>query len=99
MSSRDQELLIPTNVRTLVIERDGHCCRMCGTWTEIPHVHHIIYRSQGGKDLPTNLVSLDLYCHERVHRNKPVWMPVLQQVALTDGVNALALLRWYEARG
>ena len=98
MSSQEDELVIPGDVRTFVIERDGHVCRCCGLFTEIPHVHHVIYRSQGGRDDPGNLVSLDWRCHERVHRNKPVWLPVLQQVAITDGVNAVQLLRWYRER-
>lgn len=98
MSTRSDEELLPTNVRSHVIERDGHVCRLCGVYAEVVHVHHIVYRSQGGLDRPDNLVSLDWRCHERVHRNKPRWMPVLAQVALTDGVNGIALLRWYEER-
>jgi hypothetical protein len=65
---------------------------------EVPHVHHIIYRSQGGKDLPENLISLDWKCHAMVHSNKPLWLPVLQQLTVTPGVNGLQLLRWYRAK-
>jgi 5-methylcytosine-specific restriction endonuclease McrA len=102
LSSKQGE--VPTAVRRQVIERDGHCCRLCGVYAEYPEIHHIIYRSQRGRGAPDglhgpgNLVSLDRRCHETVHRNKPLWMPVLQQVALTDGVNGLSLLRWYRAK-
>lgn len=98
MSSRDEEALINLVTRGEIIERDDHVCRMCGQWVEYPHVHHIIYRSQGGKDTESNLVSLDFKCHERVHSNKNLWLPILQQVVLTPGVNGVQLLRWYRDR-
>ena len=99
MSSVDEEALLTPVTRAEVIARDGHCCRMCGIYAEGPHVHHVIYRSQGGKDVGGNLVSLDWRCHERVHRNKPLWLPILQVVAITNGVNAVQLRRWYERGG
>jgi hypothetical protein len=95
VSSIEQEVLLTPVTRTSIIERDGHCCRMCGLWVEVPHVHHVIYRSQGGKDVDANLVSLDWRCHAQVHSNKPLWLPILQQVAITNGVNGVQLLRWY----
>lgn len=98
MSSRNDEELIGAHLRTHVLERDGHVCRLCGVFAQVVHVHHIQYRSQGGADVPSNLVSLDWKCHDRVHRNKPLWMPLLVQVAVTNGVNGLQLLRWYEGR-
>ena len=97
MSSREDELLIPTATRVEIIERDGHCCRLCGQWAEV-HVHHVIYRSGGGGMTSPNLVSLDWLCHARVHGNKTLWLPVLQQVALTPGVNGIQLLRWYRVK-
>lgn len=99
MSTRDDELLIPTATREEVIERDGHVCRLCGIWTDPVHVHHITLRSQGGKDHLTNLISLDWKCHLYVvHQNTALWSPLLRQVAVTPGVNARQLLRWYRTR-
>lgn len=98
MSGREEEMSIPHATRAEIIERDASCCRMCGVYVEIPHVHHVIYRSQGGRSIAANLVSLDWKCHERVHRLKPLWMPILQQVAITPGVNGIQLLRWYDAK-
>lgn len=98
MSSLADELLLKTHVRAYVIERDGHVCRGCGQYQEHPHVHHIVYRSQGGKDVPSNLISLCFRCHEMVHRSKPLWMPILQTLIDTPGVNGLQLLRWHKAR-
>lgn len=98
MSGQEDELLLKSHVRGFVLNRDGGVCRGCGQYVEAPHVHHIIYRSQGGKDLPENLISLDWQCHARVHSNKPLWLPVLQQLTVTPGVNGLQLLRWYRAK-
>jgi 5-methylcytosine-specific restriction endonuclease McrA len=98
LSGREEEISIPHATRAEIIERDASCCRMCGVFAEIPHVHHVVYRSQGGKNVAENLVSLDWKCHERVHARKPLWLPILQQVALTDGVNGIQLLRWYQAK-
>lgn len=94
MSGADEELLIPTVTRAEILERDSHVCRLCGAWSEVIHVHHIIYRSGGGKNTDDNLISLDWRCHEIAHSNKRLWQPVLRQVAITPGVNGLQLLRW-----
>lgn len=98
MSSVEEEKLIVGNVRSQVLDRDAGCCRLCGQFREIQHVHHIVYRSQGGKDELDNLVTLDMACHNLVHSNKKLWMPILQQVAVTPGVNGMALLRWYRSK-
>jgi 5-methylcytosine-specific restriction endonuclease McrA len=98
VSSVEEELVIPSNTRQWVIDRDASVCRFCGQHVEVPHVHHIIYRSQGGLNLPSNLISLDFRCHMRVHDNKPLWLPIMQQLTKTPGVNGLQLLRWYRAK-
>ena len=33
------------------------------------HTHHIRRRSQGGSDLPANLLACCLHCHEHIHRH------------------------------
>ncbi len=57
----------------LVLETDGKCMnRHCWDmhkrdidWLE---AHHIILRSQGGKDTIENGITLCRYCHERAHK-------------------------------
>ena len=98
MSGAAEELAIPVATREQILTRDARLCRLCGAHSEVLHVHHIVYRSQGGKNTRDNLVSLDWRCHDRVHSNKRIWLPVLQQVAVTDGVNGIQLLRWYRER-
>lgn len=51
-----------------VLKRDDYRCRGCGTTRHL-EVHHIIFRSQGGKDEPSNLVTLCRRCHQRAHKN------------------------------
>lgn len=51
----------------LVANRDEWKCKHCGFRNNL-HVHHIIYRSQGGADEMSNLVTLCNACHEAVHR-------------------------------
>lgn len=41
-----------------VIERDRGRCQVPGCSREAGHVHHVVYRSQGGGDEPWNLVSV-----------------------------------------
>ena len=61
------------NVKQYVRERDKYTCQICkadtikkGTGLE---VHHIIPRSQGGSNKPSNLISLCKKCHNKVHSN------------------------------
>jgi 5-methylcytosine-specific restriction endonuclease McrA len=46
--------VIPAAVRRVVLERDGHRCRWCGV-VEGVDLHHILYRSQGGRNDRLNL--------------------------------------------
>lgn len=65
---------IPTSVRAVVRARDKACrwCRHTGT-----EVHHILYRSQGGPDDPSNLILLCGACHARAHSSKEAFQPIL----------------------
>ena len=53
-------------IRDQVWAMDQNCCRFCGS-ISIDPPHHIIYRSQGGKDTPENLITLCITCHHRCH--------------------------------
>ena len=56
-----------------VANRDGWKCQHCGTRNHL-HVHHIVYRSEGGTDTSDNLVTLCVFCHDGVHQNKlSIW--------------------------
>ena len=53
------------NVREYVLFRDKHKCQnpKCKGKSDILNVHHIVYRSKGGTDAPSNLISLCNDCH------------------------------------
>ena len=55
------------DVSRLVRERDGGKCRICGR--EGHEVHHVVMRSRGGKDEPSNLVLVCRSCHADAHQH------------------------------
>lgn len=65
---------VPVEMRFEVKARDG-CCRWCGH--RGTQVHHIQYRSQGGKAVLHNLIALCADCHRRAHSSKEAFQPLL----------------------
>ena len=57
---------ISAKVRKEVYERDNYACALCED-ARVIHLHHVIPKGRGGKDHPTNLISLCPYCHAVVH--------------------------------
>lgn len=53
-------------LRRRVLARDDHRCRACGG-RHCLHVHHIKFRTHGGRTLIVNLISLCEHCHALVH--------------------------------
>ncbi len=54
-----------------VLKRD-HCrCQECGVYTNL-EIHHIKFRSQGGNDCKSNLITLCRMCHSLRHGIKIV---------------------------
>lgn len=70
---------IPADVRAAVLKRDGLRCRWCGTRSHL-HLHHIIYRSGGGKHTAENLITLCQRHHDAVHSDKETYQPACQGV-------------------
>jgi len=64
------------SARRAIVTRDRFTCQSCHrrTWGQ---VHHILPRSQGGPDLPANLVTLCGWCHMLV---SPIQLHVLRRV-------------------
>lgn len=60
------------NVKQFVLSRDGHICQKCkGTKKDKRlHVHHILFRSQGGTNSPDNLITLCKSCHDALHNSE-----------------------------
>lgn len=84
------------NYREIVLQRDGYCCRQCGVACrrEDADVHHLMPRSLGGTDDPTNLVTLCDGCHAAFHPNLQVKLS--RRVLETW---ALRLVRWLDRTG
>lgn len=58
------------NVKAFVLSRDKHTCQKCSDKITKLHVHHIVFRSNGGTDSPNNLVTLCEACHDKLHKHK-----------------------------
>jgi hypothetical protein len=58
------------NLRIATLMRDKYKCVNCNKKTGKLHAHHIVFRSQGGKDTIDNLVTLCEGCHKKVHEGK-----------------------------
>lgn len=65
-----------TSLRDEVLALDRHSCRFCGTKRSKLDVHHVIYRSGGGKDVRHNLLTLCSVCHDVVHSDRKRWQPL-----------------------
>lgn len=55
-------------IRADIWERDRWCV-ICGDRGR--DIHHVVYRSHGGKDTEDNLVLLCRDCHSHLHDNNP----------------------------
>lgn len=101
--------LLPSNVRDFIYERDGWddtgvACRCCGRWTDMPAIHHIVFRSQGGLDVPKNLITLAQGwggpgghdCHLGIAHgpNARSWREIFLQVVERPELTALQWKRW-----
>lgn len=60
------------NVKAYVLHRDGYRCqsKQKVEHARTLHVHHIVFRSDGGTDSPDNLITLCERCHEALHRGE-----------------------------
>ncbi len=57
------------NTRAYVLDRDNYTCQHCKGKSKDKrlHVHHIIFRRNGGSDEPENLITLCETCHDKLH--------------------------------
>ena len=63
------------DVRYYVFARDNYTCQCCKKKDKILHTHHIIYRSHGGSNKPSNLISIctDCHSHENHQEGSILW--------------------------
>jgi hypothetical protein len=55
------------NVKQFVLHRDKYTCQECHAKKTSFHVHHIVFRRNGGTDSPDNLITLCSSCHSSLH--------------------------------
>lgn len=60
------------NTKAMVLNRDNYTCQYCkGKHKDSKlEVHHIVFRSQGGSDEESNLITLCHTCHKDLHGGK-----------------------------
>ena len=59
-------------ISTKVLADCGRCCCLCRRFKPIQlQVHHIVLKSEGGKDDLDNAIALCLTCHTDVHTKAP----------------------------
>lgn len=102
------ERTISKELRALVLDRNGFTCQMCGAVagelhpadparrTRL-HVGHIIDKSMGGTDDPSNLRAICSVCNEGARNltlDRPSAEKLLIQVRRATGTDQLRVLRW-----
>lgn len=76
------------NAAAYVRDRDNHTCQMCGVKSNekkhiVIEVHHVIRRSDGGSNKPSNLICLCHSCHKKIHSNDKL-LKELQKLKISD---------------
>lgn len=55
-------------VRMAILDRDDGLCRVCKRPAE--EIHHVRFRSQAGRGVFTNGLSVCHHCHNDIHKDK-----------------------------
>lgn len=66
-------------------------CAICGS-TQSVHIHHIVFRSQGGDDVDANLCGLCIVHHDEIHANKAMAWLALKVYVIVERPDTLAYL-------
>jgi len=102
------ERTISKETRAFVLDRNGFTCQMCGAVAGEPHpydptrktrlhIGHIIDKSQGGDDQPSNLRALCSVCNEgasNVTLDRPTSHKLLIQIRRAKSEDQIAILTW-----
>jgi uncharacterized protein with PIN domain len=72
MNKRTKALAIPKSVKEAVFIRDGGRCILCGSPLGHPDAH-VVRRSQGGKGIERNIVTLCPMCHRAYDEGSNLW--------------------------
>lgn len=103
---------ISKETRAYVIDRNGFTCQMCGAVAGEPHPYdpsrktrlhlgHIIDKSAGGSDEPTNLRAICSVCNEgasNITLQRPDLTKLLVQVRRATSLDQRELLQWLKKK-
>ena len=102
--------VISKRVRAEVLERNGYTCQMCGAAagdTDATgrvvrlHIGHILDKSHGGPDDPSNLRALCSTCNEgakNLTQEPPRWVWLLAQLRRASIADQRKALEWLKKR-
>jgi hypothetical protein len=99
---------ISKETRAFVLDRNGFTCQMCGAVAGEPHlfdpsrktrlhIGHIVDKSMGGSDDPSNLRAVCSVCNEGAQNltlDRPSALKLAAQVRRATGSDQVELLRW-----
>ena len=99
---------ISKETRAFVLDRNGFTCQMCGAVAGEPHpydparktrlhIGHIIDKSMGGTDEPSNLRAICSICNEGASNltlDRPTALKLLIQIRRAPGAEQLEVLEW-----
>lgn len=99
---------ISKETRAYVLDRNGFTCQMCGAVAGEPHpyapekktrlqIGHIIDKSAGGSDEPSNLRALCSVCNEGASNTtlqRPELLKMLTQVRRGTATDQVEILKW-----
>lgn len=91
------------NLREYILHRDGHKCQNpnCKNKDKNPilEVHHIKYKSLGGSDTPSNLITLCSKCHTSANHKEGKflydWCQQGKKVRGFKDATFMSTIRWY----
>ncbi len=69
------------NVKAYVLARDSYQCSFNERCSKKLHVHHIVFRSNGGSNAPNNLITLCEKHHDQFHKGK-IKLPLVKHKSL-----------------
>lgn len=99
---------ISKETRAYVLDRNGFTCQMCGAAAGEPHpfdqgrktrlhIGHIIDKSMGGTDAPSNLRAICSVCNEGASNltlNRPETIKLIAQVRRAPTKDQIEVLKW-----
>jgi len=99
---------ISKETRAFVLDRNGFTCQMCGAAAGEPHpydanrktrlhIGHIIDKSMGGTDDPSNLRAICSVCNEGASNltlNRPQAIKLLAQIRRAPSSDQIDVLKW-----